>query len=104
MYETRCNPGARDPLRDVFHRGNRELQDQFDTRPLAERLAERTEQRSRRISEADREFIETRDTFFFLATADTEGRPKKSQPCRHRYLDELIDELAKGNDGGGDAI
>src|SRR5436190_1402026 len=61
----------------MFHRGHRELQDRFDTRRLADVLGERAEERSRRISDADRAFIEARD-MFFLATADAEGRPNCS--------------------------
>jgi predicted pyridoxine 5'-phosphate oxidase superfamily flavin-nucleotide-binding protein len=75
----------------MFHRGQRGLQDRFDSRRLADRLAERAEQRSRRISDADREFIEARD-MFFLATADAEGRPncsyKGGDPGFVRVVDE----------------
>ena len=75
----------------MFHRGQRDLQDRFDSRRLADRLAERAEQRSLRISDADREFIEARD-MFFLATADAEGRPncsyKGGDPGFVRVVDE----------------
>jgi predicted pyridoxine 5'-phosphate oxidase superfamily flavin-nucleotide-binding protein len=75
----------------MFHEGNRKLQDHFDSRRLADRLAERAEERSRRISDADREFIEARD-MFFLATADGEGRPncsyKGGDPGFVRVVDE----------------
>ncbi len=75
----------------MFHEGNRELQDQFDSRRLADKLAERAEKRSRRISDADREFIEARD-MFFLATADGDGRPncsyKGGDPGFVRVVDE----------------
>ena len=74
-----------------YHAGNRELQDRFDTRRLADRLAERAGQRSRRIAHADREFIEARD-MFFLATADAAGRPncsyKGGDPGFVRVVDE----------------
>ena len=56
----------------VYHEGMRRLQDRFDTRRLADRLDEklgRTE-----FTAEDREFIESR-RLFFLATADSEGRP-----------------------------
>ena len=75
----------------MYHAGNRELQDQFDTRRLADRLAERSGERSRRITEADREFIEARD-MLFLATADAEGQPncsyKGGDPGFVRVVDE----------------
>ncbi len=75
----------------MFHHGNRELQDKFDTRRLADRLAERAEERSRSISEDDRKFIESRD-MFFLATADAEGRTncsyKGGDPGFVRVVDE----------------
>ena len=55
---------------------SRELQDRFDTRRLADRLDERFLQRGF-IDEGDRAFIEARD-MFFLATADSSGRPQCS--------------------------
>ena len=55
-----------------FHSGSRRLQDQFDTRALADRIDELLV--SDVISANDRAFIEDRD-MFFLATADAEGRP-----------------------------
>ena len=55
---------------------SRRLQDQFDTRRLADRLDERFVQRGF-IDEGDRDFIEHRD-MFFLASADAEGRPQCS--------------------------
>ena len=75
----------------MYHAGNRELQDRFDTRRLADRLEQRASERSERIGEADREFIEARD-MFFLATADAEGRPtcsyKGGDPGFVRVLDD----------------
>ncbi len=56
----------------MYHRGNRELQARFGSVPLADRLLEKTHRT--RFSDADREFIESRE-FFFLATADDQGRP-----------------------------
>jgi predicted pyridoxine 5'-phosphate oxidase superfamily flavin-nucleotide-binding protein len=61
----------------MYHEGNREWQDRHETRRLADRLAERAEERSRHISAEDRAFIEARD-MFFLATADADGRPNCS--------------------------
>jgi uncharacterized protein len=59
-----------------YHDGSRELQDQFDTRRLADRLDERFRSRPG-IDEDDQAFIERMD-MFFLATADAEGRPQCS--------------------------
>lgn len=56
----------------LFHDGNRKLQDQFDSRRIADRLEQVTLRQ--RFSEEDRAFIESAE-FFFLATADAEGRP-----------------------------
>jgi predicted pyridoxine 5'-phosphate oxidase superfamily flavin-nucleotide-binding protein len=56
----------------AYHEGMRKLQDRYDTRRLADRLAEtlsRTE-----FTAGDRDFIESR-VMFFLATADAQGRP-----------------------------
>lgn len=56
----------------MYHTGQRELQDRFGSRALADRLVEHTHRT--RFSDDDRSFIES-VTFFFLATADSEGRP-----------------------------
>ena len=61
----------------MYHDGSRQLQDQFATRKLADRLVEvlaRSE-----FTDEDRAFIESRP-LFFLATADAEGRPD----CSHK--------------------
>ena len=60
-------------MRDAFYNdGSRRLQDQFETRPLADRLTERT--LHARLTDDDRALIESA-TMFFLATADADGRP-----------------------------
>ncbi|MDP3748694.1 MAG: pyridoxamine 5'-phosphate oxidase family protein [Phenylobacterium sp.] len=56
----------------MYHQGNRDLQDAFGSRALADRLEE-TLRRST-FNEADGAFIAAQ-SFFFLATADAEGRP-----------------------------
>ena len=56
----------------TYHDGARGLQDRFDTRRLADRLAEKLSRST--FTDEDRAFIESRD-MFFLATADAEGRP-----------------------------
>lgn len=71
-----------------YHEGQRELQDRFDTRRLADRLDEAT---SDVISDPHRAFIEARD-MFFLATVDADGRPqcsyKGGAPGFVRVLDD----------------
>jgi len=56
----------------MFHDGNRRLQDQFDSR----RIADRVEEKLTRIefTPDDKAFIES-VPYFFLATADAGGRP-----------------------------
>lgn len=56
----------------MYHDGNRELQDQFGSTRLADRLVERLWRA--RFKDEDKAFIENVG-FFFLATADAEGRP-----------------------------
>ena len=56
----------------LFHDGNRALQDQFHSRPIADRLEAVT--MHTRFTEGDKAFIESA-IYFFLATADAGGRP-----------------------------
>src|SRR5438874_9230852 len=89
-------------MEPTYHEGSRRLQDRFDTRRLADRLAERFVQRPV-IGPDDQSFIERMD-MFFLATADAEGRPqcsyKGGDPGFVRVLDERT--LAFPNyDGNG---
>jgi predicted pyridoxine 5'-phosphate oxidase superfamily flavin-nucleotide-binding protein len=55
----------------MFHEGNRRLQDQFESRRISDRLESfaRTQ-----FTPDDRAFIESA-SYFFLASADAEGRP-----------------------------
>ena len=56
----------------LFHDGNRDLQDAFDSRRLADRLEEKLSRIA--FTDGDREFIESA-IYFFLATADGDGHP-----------------------------
>ncbi len=56
----------------MYHEGNRQLQDQFDSRRLADRLEEKLTRTE--FTPDDQAFIESLP-YFFLATADAEGRP-----------------------------
>ena len=73
----------------IYHEGMRKLQDQRETRPLADRL----EQVTFRIAftEEDRAFIE-RSPLFFMASADGQGHPdcsyKGGLPGFVRVIDE----------------
>jgi predicted pyridoxine 5'-phosphate oxidase superfamily flavin-nucleotide-binding protein len=56
----------------LYHDGNRRLQDEFDSRRIADRLEQVTTRTA--FTASDIAFIE-RAVVFFLATADAEGRP-----------------------------
>jgi uncharacterized protein len=56
----------------MYHEGSRQLQDQFSSRALADRLVEVLARDA--FTEDDRLFIESRP-LFFLSTADAAGRP-----------------------------
>jgi len=56
----------------MYHDGNRELQDRFDSRRIADRLEQKL---TRTVFTADdKAFVES-CAYFFLATANAEGRP-----------------------------
>lgn len=73
----------------LYQESHRELQREFDTERLADRLEQVTYRA--RLTPEDRQFIEARD-MFFLATADAQGRPncsyKGGDPGFVRVLDE----------------
>jgi predicted pyridoxine 5'-phosphate oxidase superfamily flavin-nucleotide-binding protein len=56
----------------LFHDGNRALQDEFGSRALADRLEERLTHSV--FTDDDKTYIES-CLYFFLATADAQGRP-----------------------------
>ncbi|MGE3145920.1 MAG: pyridoxamine 5'-phosphate oxidase family protein [Pseudorhodoplanes sp.] len=56
----------------MFHEGNRKLQDAFDSRRISDRLEEKLTRRE--FTADDKEFIESA-IYFFIATADAQGRP-----------------------------
>ena len=85
----------------IYHEGNRDLQQRFDTTRIADRIEEVLV--SDVISVHDRSFIESRD-MFFLATADDAGLPncsyKGGEPGFVRVIDEHT--IASPNfDGNG---
>jgi predicted pyridoxine 5'-phosphate oxidase superfamily flavin-nucleotide-binding protein len=56
----------------LYHDGNRNLQDQFESRRIADRLEEKLTRTA--FTADDKAFIESAH-YFFLATADADGRP-----------------------------
>ncbi|MEK7248649.1 MAG: pyridoxamine 5'-phosphate oxidase family protein, partial [Chloroflexota bacterium] len=59
----------------IYHEGNRQLQDKFDSRRIADRLEQVTLHDA--FNGSDVEFIQNCD-MFFLATADADGWPDVS--------------------------
>jgi predicted pyridoxine 5'-phosphate oxidase superfamily flavin-nucleotide-binding protein len=56
----------------MYHDGNRALQDRFDSRRISDRLEEKLTRTA--FTADDKAFIESA-IYFFLSTADAEGRP-----------------------------
>ena len=56
----------------MYHEGNRRLQDQFDSRRISDRLEEKLTRTA--FTADDKAFIESA-IYFFIATADADGRP-----------------------------
>jgi predicted pyridoxine 5'-phosphate oxidase superfamily flavin-nucleotide-binding protein len=56
----------------LYHEGNRKLQDEFDSRRISDRLEEKLARTA--FTADDKAFIEG-SCYFFLATADADGRP-----------------------------
>src|SRR5262249_20810266 len=56
----------------LYHEGNRRLQDQFDSRRISDRLEQKLARAA--FTADDKAFIESA-IYFFLATADADGRP-----------------------------
>ncbi len=74
----------------IYNEGSRRYQDRFDTRRLADRLEERFVARPT-IDESDRAFIEGCD-MFFIATADTDGKPQCSYKGGEPGFVQVVDE------------
>ncbi|MDD5227569.1 MAG: pyridoxamine 5'-phosphate oxidase family protein [Methylococcales bacterium] len=62
-------------MNDIFHKGNRELQEQFNSSKLADRVNELIVHDE--ITSEEREFIQARD-MFFISTVDEQARPTVS--------------------------
>jgi predicted pyridoxine 5'-phosphate oxidase superfamily flavin-nucleotide-binding protein len=74
---------------ELYHDGNRRLQDRFDTRRLADRIEERLLRDT--FTDEDRAFIESRD-MFFIATADEHGTPQCSYKGGDPGFVRVVDE------------
>ncbi len=60
------------PESAMYHEGNRQLQDQFDSRRISDRLEEKLTRKE--FTAEDKLFVESMP-YFFLATADARGQP-----------------------------
>jgi predicted pyridoxine 5'-phosphate oxidase superfamily flavin-nucleotide-binding protein len=56
----------------MYHEGNRQLQDRFSSRRISDRLEEKLTRTA--FTADDKTYIESAE-YFFIATADAEGRP-----------------------------
>lgn len=88
-------------LEDLYRTGNREFQDEFDSRRLADRLLDVIVHD--RITEQDRGFITARD-MFFISTVDDLGRPTVSYKGGKEGFVQVLDDKTiafPGYDGNG---
>lgn len=76
-------------MTDAYHEGSRTLQDQFDTRRLADRIDEVV--RIPELSESDQAFIAARD-MMFVATCDPDGQPSVSYKGGDPGFVHVLDE------------
>ncbi len=76
-------------MSEIYNEGNRQLQDEFDTRRLADRIADSLVKDE--MGENDRAFIERMD-MFFIATVDEQGHAncsyKGGEPGFVRVIDK----------------
>jgi hypothetical protein len=73
---------------EFFHDGNRQLQDRFDTRRLADRVSDIVKDN---IGAHEKAFIEQMD-LFFIATVDEQGHANCSYKGGERGFVRVIDE------------
>ena len=86
----------------MYHDGQRQLQDHFDTRRLADSLRDKGVKDT--LNPKQKAFIESAD-MFFLATADEHGRPSCSyrggDPGFVRVLEDMRTLVVPNYDGNG---
>lgn len=88
-------------MSDIYHNGNRDLQNHFDSQKLADRVNELIVHEE--ITEQERDFITSRD-MFFISTVDEQGRPTVSYKGGDVGFVRVIDEKTiafPGYDGNG---
>ncbi|MFP6805882.1 MAG: pyridoxamine 5'-phosphate oxidase family protein [Pseudomonadales bacterium] len=86
---------------DIYHKGNRDLQDKFDSRRLADRMNDLIIHDE--ISDKDKAFIESLN-MFFISTVDDEGRPTVSYKGGAAGFIRVLDSRTiafPGYDGNG---
>ena len=86
---------------NFYHPAQRELQDKFDSRRLADRVADIIVHDS--LTDSDRAFIESRD-MLFLSTVDPQGRPTVSYKGGEVGFVKVLDDKTiafAGYDGNG---
>lgn len=76
-------------MSDLYHQGNREFQDQFGTRPLADRINDLIVKDH--LEEEEIEFISSRN-MFFISTVDADGRPTVSYKGGATGFVRVLDE------------
>ena len=85
----------------IYHKGNRELQEAFDSRRLADRLNDMTVHDE--ITDRDQAFIEARD-MMFISTVDANGCPTVSYKGGNVGFVKVLDKKTlafPGYDGNG---
>jgi predicted pyridoxine 5'-phosphate oxidase superfamily flavin-nucleotide-binding protein len=75
----------------VYHHGNRQLQERYDTARIADRIVETYDVAAARLTARQREFIERAD-MFFIATADEQGHPNCSYKGGEPGFVSVVDE------------
>ncbi|MFI3189390.1 pyridoxamine 5'-phosphate oxidase [Crenothrix sp. D3] len=76
-------------MSDIYHNGNRDLQNHFDTKKLADRVNDLIVHEE--ITEQERDFITSRD-MFFISSVDEQGRPTVSYKGGDVGFVRVIDE------------
>ena len=88
-------------MSNIYHRGNRNLQDAFDSRSLADRMDELIIHDE--ISDDEKAFIESLN-MFFISTVDDQGRPTVSYKGGGTGFIRVLDNRTiafPGYDGNG---
>lgn len=76
-------------MSDIYGDKHRALQDQFETRRMADRMEQTIIKNA--LDEADKQFVASRD-MFFLATVDHQGRPTVSYKGGDAGFIKIVDD------------